>query len=65
MLNFFRLAFSIFVILIITPQTPTENILLRKFYETGFFESYFETKFFIDILTWFCIFFFITTFRIT
>ena len=34
MINFFRLLMAIFVIAIIVPQTPTENILLRVLNET-------------------------------
>jgi hypothetical protein len=40
------------LIIIITPQTQTENIVLRKFVETGFFTNYGEAKSFVKNLTW-------------
>ena len=55
MFYFFQLAISILIILIIVPQTPTENILLRKFHETGIFTNYNEAKSFLISFTWFSI----------
>jgi protein translocase SecG subunit len=52
MLNFLQLFIALFLILIVLPQTPTENYVLRKFHETGFFVSYFEAKQFLQTLTW-------------
>jgi hypothetical protein len=44
MLNFFQFLTGILIIVLIVPQTPTENIVLRKFLETGFFTGYSEAK---------------------
>jgi len=62
MLKIFQLVIGISLIFLIVPQTPTENIVLRKFSETGFFTSYNEAKNFLTNLTWFLIisFLFIT-----
>jgi hypothetical protein len=55
MLNFFQILTGILIILLLVPQTPTENIVLRKFLETGFFINYNEAKSFLKITTWFLI----------
>jgi len=52
MINFFRLLMAIFVIAIIVPQTPTENILLRVLNEKRFFANYGETRNFLNRLIW-------------
>lgn len=52
MINFFRLLMAIFVIAIIVPQTPTENILLRVLNETRLFANYGETQNFLNRLIW-------------
>jgi len=52
MINFFRLLMAIFVIAIIVPQTPTENILLRVLNETRLFANYGETQKFLNRLIW-------------
>ncbi len=52
MFKFLQVLTGFFLILIITPQTQTENIVLRKFVETGFFTSYGEAKSFVKNLTW-------------
>jgi hypothetical protein len=66
MLNFFQLLTGILIIVLIVPQTPTENIVLRKFLETGFFTNYSEAKSFLKLTTWFLIFLFlILTFLIS
>jgi preprotein translocase subunit SecG len=52
MLKFIQLVTGFLLILVIVPQTPTENIVLRKFAETGFFTSYGEAKAFVKFLTW-------------
>lgn len=59
MLNFFQFVIGILIIVLIVPQTPTENIVLRKFLETGFFVNYSEAKFFLKATTWFLIFLFL------
>jgi hypothetical protein len=59
MLNIVRLTFAIFVILLIVPQTQTENVLLRIFYETRLFKNYGQTKKILNLLTWICILIFL------
>ncbi len=59
MLNIIRLTFATFVILLIVPQTPTENVLLRLFYETRLFANYGQTKKVLTLITWSCIFIFL------
>jgi hypothetical protein len=54
-----RLFFALLVLLLIVPQTPNENILLRTFYETQIFANYGEAKRVLTILTWSCIFIFL------
>ena len=51
-IKFFQILLGSLLILLIIPQTPTENIVLRKFSETGFFASYNESKNFLTKLTW-------------
>jgi protein translocase SecG subunit len=60
MLYFFQTLLAVLVVLIILPQTPTENILLRKFHETGIFTNYSEAQSFLNRFTWCCIFIFLT-----
>jgi len=59
MLKIFQLGIALSLIILIVPQTPTENIVLRKFTETGLFTSYNEAKNFLNTLTWFLIFSFL------
>lgn len=59
MINFFRLLTAIFVIAIIVPQNPTENLLLRVLNETRLFPNYSETQKFLDRLIWILLFFFL------
>nr|YP_009106299.1 hypothetical chloroplast RF47 [Interfilum terricola]AIT95145.1 hypothetical chloroplast RF47 [Interfilum terricola] len=59
MLNSVRLIFAVLIILLIVPQTPTENFLLRKLHEMGIFANYNEAKWFLNFFTWFSIFFFL------
>jgi preprotein translocase subunit SecG len=59
MLKLIQLTSGVLILLIVIPQTPTENIVLRKFNETGFFENYKNAKKFVDRLTWSLIFIFI------
>jgi preprotein translocase subunit SecG len=58
-LNFIELIIAISIITLIVPQTPTENIVLRKFLETGLFTNYSKAKEFLTWLTWFLIFLFL------
>ncbi len=59
MLKLIQLIIGLFLIILIVPQTPTENIVLRKFSETGFFTSYNEAKNILNIFTWGLIFTFL------
>ena len=52
MVNFFRLLTAIFVIAIIVPQNPTENLLLRVLNESRLFPNYSETQIFLNRLIW-------------
>ncbi len=60
MLNLFRLIFAIFVIVLIVPQTPKENIVLRALHSRRILANYGEEKRFLNNFTWFCILFFLT-----
>ena len=59
MANFFRLLIASLVLIIIVPQNPTENILLRTLSETGLFPNYSEARKFLDRLLWILIAFFL------
>jgi preprotein translocase subunit SecG len=59
MLQPFQILISILIIILIVPQTPTENIVLRKFIETGFFSNYSEAKKSLTQITWSLIFIFL------
>lgn len=59
MFNFLRLFFALLIILLITPQTEKENIVLKKFHESGIFINYSEAKRVLKIITWFLIFLFL------
>ena len=59
MLHFIELLIALSIILLVVPQTPTENIVLRKFLETGLFTNYSKAKEFLTFLTWSLIFSFL------
>jgi preprotein translocase subunit SecG len=59
MLHFIELLVALSIIFLIVPQTPTENIVLRKLLETGFFTNYSKAKDFLIWITWFLIFLFL------
>jgi len=59
MLKIIQLCVGIFIIALISPQTPTENIVLKKLVNTGFFISYGEAKSFLRFFTWGLIFLFL------
>lgn len=59
MLNFIELLIAVSIIILIVPQTPTENIVLRKLLETGFFTNYNKAKEFLIRITWVLIFLFL------
>ena len=52
MFKFFQVITGFLLILVVTPKTQIENIVLRKFVESGFFTSYGEAKTFVKNLTW-------------
>ena len=56
MLHFIELVIAFSIIFLIVPQTPTENIVLRKIVETGLFTNYNKAKDFLNLLTWGLIF---------
>ena len=58
MLHFIELVVAVSIIFLIVPQTPTENIVLRKLLETGFFTNYSKAKDFLISITWIFIFVF-------
>lgn len=65
MLHTLQFLIGILIILLITPQTYNDNIVLKNFVETGWFMNYFEAKNFLKIITWGLIFgFIILTFAI-
>ena len=59
MLKFIELIIALSIIFLIVPQTPTENIVLRKLVETGLFTNYSKAKDFLIWITWFLIFVFL------
>jgi len=59
MLNFIELVLAMSIIFLVVPQTPTENIVLRKVLETGLFTNYSKAKQFLTLLTWCLIFLFL------
>ncbi len=59
MIRIIQLIVGFLLIIIVVPQTPTENVVLRLFFETGFFTTYSEAKSFLKFLTWFLIFSFL------
>ena len=52
MINILRFLIAIFVIAIIVPQTPTENILLRLLNDNRFFANYGQAQTFLNRLIW-------------
>ena len=59
MLHFIELIIALSIIFLVVPQTPTENIVLRKLLETGLFTNYSKAKKFLIWITWFLIFSFL------
>ena len=55
MLQTIHLLIAVCIIVLIVPQTPTENVILRQFLDTGFFANYSEAKSVVRGLTWFLI----------
>ena len=52
MLTFIRFILTLVLIVLIVPQTNTENIMLRAFNNSNLFKSYGEAKYFLRWLTW-------------
>ena len=66
MLKIIQFCTGILIIILIVPQTPTENIVLRKFLDSGLFTNYSEAKSFLNRITWILIFtFLVLTFGLT
>mgnify|MGYP001806467834 CR=1 FL=1 len=59
MLHFIELLIAFSIIFLVVPQTPTENIVLRKLLETGLFTNYSKAKNFLIWITWVLIFSFL------
>jgi preprotein translocase subunit SecG len=55
MLTIIRLVVTISLIVLIVPQTNTENTLLRTFNNSNLFKNYGEAKAFLSFVTWFSI----------
>ena len=58
MLQFIELVIAFSIIILVVPQTPTENIVLRTLLETGFFGGYRQAKDFLIQTTWILMFLF-------
>ena len=52
MLNFIRIILTLLLIVLIVPQTTTENTLLRTLNNSKVFANYGEAKFFLNFFTW-------------
>ncbi len=59
MLKLLQNIIGFLIIILIVPQTPTENVVLRKFLDSGLFTSYSEAKKILNLLTWGLIFSFL------
>ena len=58
-----RLFLSILLIGLVFPQTRSDNVVISRFSDTGFFISYVEAKSRVSILTW-ILFFVVLLFHI-
>lgn len=58
-LDFLELFIALCIILIIVPQTPTDNVILRKLFATGWFPNYPQAKKLLVFLTWGLVFIFL------
>lgn len=59
MLHVIVILIALCLIILIAPQTPTENIVLRKLLESGLFTNYSKAKDFLIWSTWILIFVFL------
>lgn len=59
MLHFIELVIALSIIFLVLPQTPTENIVLRKLLEIGLFATYSQAKNFLIKITWSLVFVFL------
>jgi hypothetical protein len=50
-----RLFLAIFLILLILPQTSFDNVVIRRFNDTGLFSNYAEAKWVVTAATWGCL----------
>ena len=60
MLTIARFIVTISLIVLIVPQTNTENTLLRTFNNSNLFKNYGEAKAFLVFITWFSIVLYLT-----
>ncbi len=65
MINFFRLIAALWVIILLTPQTIKNNIILQALHSRRMLSNYGEEKRFLNGLSWFSIFFFLALAFIT
>jgi hypothetical protein len=59
MLHFIELVIALSIIVLVVPQTPTDNVVLRKLWETGLFPNYKAAKDFLSKTTTSSIFIFL------
>ena len=52
MLHFIEIIIALSIIVVVVPQTPTENVVLRKLVESRLFVSYNAAKQFLIWTTW-------------
>lgn len=52
MITVIRFILTLVIIILIVPQTNTENIVLRAFNKTNFFKHYGEAYYFLRWITW-------------
>lgn len=58
-LKFLALLLALCIIIIIVPQTPTDNIILRTLFATGWFANYPQAKQLVSFITWGLVFAFL------
>ncbi len=60
MINLFQSIFAIFLIILVLPQIPDENIYVEILHSTARLDTYREAKQFVKRFTWVYIFVFLT-----
>jgi preprotein translocase subunit SecG len=51
-----RLFLSLLLVSLILPQTSSDNVVVSRFNDTGFFAGYSESKSAVSVLTWLLLF---------